>query len=479
MATKHAASRLFSPLTLGRIGTLQHRVVLAPLTRNRATEPSLAPSTLTVHYYRQRASPGGLLITEATHISPESLAYPSTPGIWSPEQVKGWQQVTQAVHARGGFIVCQLWHTGRVAHPDYGNHPCNDNYNNIEYRPGVSASPTQIVNRHGKPGKTLTYEGVQDCAVPRELTQQDIVRLCQDYSHAAKNAKEAGFDGVEIHAAHGYLIDEFLNDGVNRRTDEYGGSIENRCRLLQEVADAVVSVWPEGTVGVRLSPHDAPNGGNTYYGCKDSNPDAVYSHAIGLLNKYPLAYLLVTEPRWVGKYDSSPESDPGFQMPLINLQKYRHLFDGIMIGAGGFTPVTSYEACRTSPNGYDAIAFGRWFISNPDLPERLRAWHEYEESLSRQDAGTAPHLLPPPPLNRYERGTFYSHGPDGYIDYPSLKYEKAISPSSGDTTSKLENNPEFEGMVSGKYELVDQSQVGTSLEAAAAKLPPAPPRSKL
>ena len=491
MATKHVASRLFSPLQLGRIGTLQHRVVLAPLTRNRAAEPNLAPSALTVQYYRQRASPGGLLITEATHISPESLAYPSTPGIWSKEQVEGWRQVTQAVHARRGFIVCQLWHTGRVAHPDFGSHPCNNNNNNNNtpgggdtttthsYRPGVSASPTQIVNHKGVPGKTMTYNGFMEYAVPRELTQQDIVQLCQDYVHAAKCAKEAGFDGVEIHAAHGYLIDQFLNDGVNKRTDEYGGSVENRCRLLQEVVEAVVSIWSEGTVGVRLSPHDAPNGGITYYGCKDSNPDAIYSHAIGLLNQYPLAYLLITEPRWVGKYDSSPESDPGFQMPLINLRKYRSLFDGIMIGAGGFTPATSYDA-STKNDGYDAIAFGRWFISNPDLPERLRAWHDYE---SRQRNGTPL----PPLLNRYERDTFYTSGPDGYIDYPSLQHEAQMMllDDSMTKTTRIDSmdriirsHPEFQGMVTGKYELVDQSKVGTSLKAGVGELGQRP-KSKL
>jgi N-ethylmaleimide reductase len=492
MASKQAASKLFSPLQLGRIGLLQHRVVLAPLTRNRATEPELAPSIHMVQYYRQRASPGGLLITEATHISPESLAYPSTPGIWSNEQVDEWRKVTNAVHERGGLIVCQLWHTGRVAHPDFGNHPCNTTTNLQQqqqhtYRPCVSASPTQILNRHGKPGKTVTYEGVRDCAVPRELTRPDIQRLLKDYSQAATRAKEAGFDGVEIHAAHGYLLDQFLNDGVNRRTDEYGGSVENRCRLLQEVVEAVVSVWPEGTVGVRLSPHDAPNGGNTYYGAKDSNPDAVYSHAIRLLNHqyhhHQLAYLLITEPRWVGRYDATPESDPGFQMPLINLQKYRSLFDGIMIGAGGFTPATSYEACRNNDttntneheHGYDALAFGRWFISNPDLPERLRAWHEYE---SRNRTG----LPLPPRLNRYERDTFYSHDADGYIDYPSMAYEEmTLQNMSTTTTTTPANNekPEFRGMVTGKYELVDQGAVGTSLKAAAASPAKLPPRSKL
>ena len=169
-----APSSLFTPLQLGRIGLLQHRVVLAPLTRNRATEPELSPSSLTVQYYRQRASPGGFLISEATHISPESLAYPSTPGIWSSEQTNAWRHVTHSVHDRGGFIVCQLWHTGRVAHPDFGRHPCN---HTLKYQHGVSASPTQIVNRDGKPGKTLTYDGIKDYGIPREMSLDDIVRL--------------------------------------------------------------------------------------------------------------------------------------------------------------------------------------------------------------------------------------------------------------------------------------------------------------
>ena len=229
----------------------------------------------------------------------------------------------------------------------------------------------------------MTYEGIKDFAVPRELSTADIQRLIQDYTHAAQKAKEAGFDGVEVHAAHGYLIDQFLNNGVNRRTDRYGGSCENRCRLLCEVVEAVLGVWGDGTVGVRVSPHDAPNGGNTFYGCTDSEPDAVYSHAIRALNNYPLAYLLVTEPRWVGKHDGNPEKDPGFRMPLVNLQKYRSLFQGVMIGAGGFTPATSYEACMEA-HGYDAIAFGRWFISNPDLPERLRAWHQSKSARQQR-----------------------------------------------------------------------------------------------
>lgn len=204
-------AKLFTPLQLGRIGRLTHRVVLAPLTRNRTSEPSLAPSSLAVQYYRQRASPGGLLISEATNISPESLAYPGAPGIWNQEQVAGWKKVTDAVHEKGGYLVCQLWHTGRVAHPSYATHPAAMAYyaakgtHHQPRIPSVSASAVPITNRHGKRGNTITYSGLEKHAIPRAL--DDIPRLIDDYRHAAQNAMDAGFDGVEIHAAHGYLID--------------------------------------------------------------------------------------------------------------------------------------------------------------------------------------------------------------------------------------------------------------------------------
>ncbi|KAL9184996.1 hypothetical protein ACHAXT_002773 [Thalassiosira profunda] len=406
-----------------------------------------------LQYYRQRASRGGLLITEATNISAESLAYPSTPGIWTNEQVDGWRDVTAAVHEKGAFIVCQLWHTGRVAHPDFATHPCNTK----GYNTCVSASAVPITNRHGKPGKTVTYEGVKPHGVPRPLdAEDDIPRLCRDYRHAAQMAKEAGFDGVEVHSAHGYLLDQFLNDGTNQRTDQYGGSVENRCRLLTEVLDAIFEVWPSDRVGVRLSPHDAPNGGNTYYGCKDSDPDAIYRHAIGTLDKRDLAYLLLTEPRWVGKYDDDPENDPGFQLPLRNLQTFRNEYRGTLIGAGGFTPSSSVAAMSDDlPNdsSYDLLAFGRWFIANPDLPRRLRSFHEGDES--------------PPRLNRYERDTFYSKGAEGYVDYPSLDFESFCQRGSPEG----EDKPEYQGMdSSGKYPLLEQKAVGTSLKATESKL---------
>ena len=220
----------------------------------------------------------------------------------------------------------QLWHTGRVAHPDFTHHPSNANK---KYQTCVSASDVPITNRRGEPAKTVTYNGAKPHGVPRPLDAKvDIPRLCQDYKHAAQCAKDAGFDGVELHAAHGYLIDQFLNNGTNKRTDEYGGSPQNRCRLLREVLDSIFEVWPSERVGVRLSPHDSPNGGNTYYGSKDTNPDLVYHHAIQTLDQLNLAYLLVTEPRWVGKFDDSPETAASQIADLVKKLKDKIISQG-------------------------------------------------------------------------------------------------------------------------------------------------------
>mmetsp|Transcript_5109 Transcript_5109/g.7771 ORF Transcript_5109/g.7771 Transcript_5109/m.7771 type:complete len:523 (+) Transcript_5109:2-1570(+) len=482
MAAKDASSsNLFQPLQLGSIGQLEHRIVLAPLTRNRATEPDLVPSDLTVQYYCQRASRGGLLITEATNISPESLAYCGTPGIWSSKQVEGWRRVTEAVHAKGGYMVCQLWHTGRVAHPSFASHPAAQDYETVTHTkriPCVSSSATPIVNRRGEPGKTMTYEGIQPYGTPRPLSlQEDIPRVCQDYARAAQNALDAGFDGIEIHAAHGYLIDQFLNDGVNCRRDEYGGNAENRCRFLKQVLESVITndesgqgIWPCHKVGVRLSPHDSPHGGYTYYGTKDSNPDSVYGHAVQYLQEQfqgQLAYVFLTEPRWVGKHDASPETDPGFQMPLLNLSKYRSVYKGTLMGAGGFTPSTCFGASSTG--GYDMLAFGRWFISNPDLPLRLRLWYDQliSTTTTSNNTGSSPVSFPTTiSLNRYERDTFYTPGAEGYIDYPSMAFEQYHEnhPQTSDA-DKTNEDLDFEGMVSGKYEKVPPQNIGASLKS--------------
>lgn len=226
-------SKLFQPLQGNGALSLSHRIVLAPLTRNRGTEPNLCPHQAHVDYYSQRASKGGLLVTEAVSISPEAVGYLSVPGIWTQEQVRAWSRVTTAVHEKGGIIFMQLWHTGRISHPSFGYHPL---LRNAENKPSVSSAENAIT--HPKTGKKLsteTYKGKEECAVPRKLEVEEMHRVCEDYAKAAKNAIAAGFDGVEIHAAHGYLLDQFLQNGVNTRTDEYGGSVENRCRLLTEV----------------------------------------------------------------------------------------------------------------------------------------------------------------------------------------------------------------------------------------------------
>ena len=441
-----APSKLFSPLQLGSIGRLKHRVVMAPLTRLRATEPGLVPSPLAVQYYRQRASPGGLLISEATNISPESHAYPSAPGIWSDAQVEGWKKVNNAVHEKGGFITCQLWHCGRIAHPNFKNHPA---VKDSPYIPGVSSSAVPFSNADGSRAKALTYDGFLEHQVPRALREDEIPRLRQDYHHAAKNAELAGFDGVEVHAAHGYLIDQFLNNQVNKRTDKYGGSIENRCRLLKEVLETVLQVWPAEKVGVRLSPHDSPNGGSTYHDCQDSDPDALYQHAIKMLDKYNLAYLLLTEPSWLKGKTEDPEKLNKDFIPQRNLM-FRDLYRGTIIGSGGFNPRSSYQCMKdvneTSKRGYDALAFGRWFIANPDLPERVRQWHEYE---ANQSSGPEPNLF-----NRYDRSTFYTHEERGYIDYPSLAFEASLR---GDSQSS--ENLDFDGMQLDKYPLLHAEEM--------------------
>lgn len=389
------SKHLQKPLTVGAF-KLAHRVVLAPLTRVRADE-QLAPRPMVVEYYAQRASKGGLLISEATNITGESYAYHYSPGIWTEHQVEKWRLVTDAVHQKGGYIMCQLWHTGRVAASEFAKHPLVQEGGLL---PPVSASDVEIKGRDEK---------------PRPLTLKDIARLKENYIHAAKMAKKAGFDGVEVHGAHGYLLDQFLNDHVNKRSDQYGGSIENRCRLLFEVVDEVIKVYGADRVAVRLSPH--AEGTMKFYGVEDSDPDAVYSHAITGLSSRGLAYLLLTEPRWNGKHDDKVEKDPNFSIPLTQPAKFRALYNGVLMGAGGFTPATADQA--VGEESYDLIAFGRWFISNPDLPQRLFK-------------GQA--------LNRYNRGTFYSRDAEGYTDYP-----------------------EFDAAKDSKYELVEQSDIGTSL----------------
>jgi|EP00942_MAST-04A_sp_MAST-4A-sp1_P008234 N-ethylmaleimide reductase len=413
MATQNP---LFTPLSIGTIGNNMHRVALAPLTRMRADEPGLTPRKMHIDYYSQRASPGGLLISEATFISPESHGYNHAPGIWTEAQIDAWKKVTDAVHMKGGKITCQLWHIGRISHKSWINHPLVSAYKDI-WQPGVSASAIPIGG--GKSRDFETGERV-DASVPRPLRTDEMPRLVNDYVHAAECAMRAGFDGVEVHAAHGYLIDQFLNSGSNQRTDKYGGSIENRCRLLFEVLDAVSKAVGPGKCAVRLSPH-AP-GTKTYSDCTDPNPDALYEYAIKGINQFPLAYLLLTEPRWDSSRDDMVENDPGFNMPVVNGPKFRQHYQGTLILAGGFTPKSAQEAVESGM--CDAIAFGRWFISNPDLPARLKNGI---------------------PLNRYNRKTFYAYSNVGYTDYPTA---------------------EEVGMGETKYTQIEQDKIGKSLASA-------------
>jgi len=418
-----ANSKLFEPLNTGVL-RLSHRIVMAPLTRNRGTEPNLCPSQKHVEYYSQRASPGGLIITEATSISPEAVGYLSVPGIWTNEQVCAWRKVTESVHDKGGFIWLQLWHTGRVAHPSYADHEFLKQSG--KPLPSVSSSSTRMVNpKTNKPLSCFTYQGRKKSGIPRALDIDEIPRLCRDYQHAAKNAIRAGFDGVEVHSAHGYLLDQFIQNGVNQRTDRYGGSIENRCRLLFEVVGSVCQVVGSGRVSVRLSPTTMVNGRQNQYwfGASTSDPDEVYAHAVAGLNRFNLAYLLLTEPRWNSRYSDDVKADPGYSQPLTNA-KYRDIYNGTLMACGGFTPSTAADAVRKGH--YNLIAFGRWFLANPDLPERIRVGA---------------------PLNEYNRKTFYTPtcfggGDEGYTDYPDL------TGSCG---------------VVGKYPLINQNEIKVSL----------------
>lgn len=364
---------LFSPLRVGAL-QLEHRVVMAPLTRLRSAQPGDVPRTLNAEYYRQRASKGGLIISEATQISLQGKGYPAAPGIHSAEQVAGWRQVTQAVHDRGGLILLQLWHVGRNSHSSL--HP----------EEGLPVAPSAIAPKTGKAlqadFKPATYE------VPRALETAEIPGIVEQYRQGAQNAKDAGFDGVEIHSANGYLLDQFLEDGSNKRTDQYGGSIENRARLLMEVTDAVTGVWGADRVGVRLSPY------GSFGDMHDSDPVALFTYVLNQLSRRGVAYVHLVEPR-AGNAGAGAPID---QNAPSTSRIFREAFPGVLISAGGYT---GEEAEQTLESGKaDAIAFGRLFIANPDLPDRLR-----------RNA----------PLNKPDRATFYGGTEVGYTDYPALE----------------------------------------------------------
>jgi len=347
---------LFDPVTLGDL-ELPNRIVMAPLTRMRA-DPGRVPNAMMADYYAQRAG-AGLILSEATSVSPQGVGYADTPGIWSAGQVAGWRRVTGAVHAAGGRIFLQLWHVGRISDPEHLNGE-------------LPVAPSAIAPE----GHVSRLRPQRPYAVPRALETGEIPGIVEAFRQGAANAKEAGFDGVEVHGANGYLLDQFLQDGSNRRTDEYGGPVERRARLLLEVTDACIGVWGADRVGVHLSP------GGTTHSMRDSDPAATFGYVARELGRRGIAFLCAREP-----LDGRQPLGPAL----------RAAFGGKYIANDGYTPEAAARAVARGEA--DAVAFGRLFIANPDLPRRVRLQAD---------------------LNVPDPETFYSSGPAGYVDYPAL-----------------------------------------------------------
>ncbi len=346
---------LFQPLKAGAL-LLPNRVIMAPLTRCRASADRV-PNPMMAEYYAQRAS-FGLILTEATSVTPMGVGYPNTPGIWSEEQTAGWKLVTRAVHDAGGKILMQLWHVGRISDPIYLNGELP-----------VSASAVQA------PGHVNLIRPLKSFATPRALEIEEIPAIIEAFRQGAENAKTAGFDGVEIHGANGYLIDQFLQDSTNQRTDTYGGSIENRSRFMMEITDAVISVWGADRVGMHIAPR-----GDTH-GMGDSDLAALFTHVARELGKRKIAFLCARESH------EKPALGPSL----------KESFGGVFIANEGFTAASARDAITSGRA--DAVAFGKPAIANPDLVERLRS-----------DA----------PWNPPHPESFYGEGPEGYLDYPTL-----------------------------------------------------------
>ena len=358
------ASILFSPFRLGDLH-LNNRLVMAPLTRNRASSVTQAPNDLNARYYRQRAT-AGLIISEATQISQQGQGYAWTPGIYSQAQIDGWRKVTDAVHGAGGKIFIQLWHVGRVSH--------------VSLQPGGAqpVAPSAIAAKT----KTFIETGFAETSEPRALRLDEIPGLIADYAKAAENAKRAGFDGIEIHGANGYLIDQFLKDGTNQRTDCYGQTIENRARFALEVTDAILGVWDKNRVGIRLSPVSPANNAT------DSHPAALFGYLVEQLSARNIAYIHVIEGATGGPRDNVP----------FDFLALRKRFAGAYIANNAYTRDLAVEALQQGHA--DLIAFGKAFIANPDLVERLR-----------RNA----------PLNVPKQESFYGGAAEGYTDYPTLE----------------------------------------------------------
>lgn len=349
-------AKLFSPYTLGTL-ELANRMVMAPMTRSRAIEGNV-PNPLAETYYVQRAS-AGLIVTEGTQVSPQGVGYIRTPGIHSPEQIAGWKKIVDAVHRAGGKIFLQLWHVGRISHPDF-------------HGGELPVAPSAIAPE----GETYTSSGLKKMVTPRALELQELPGIVAQYRKGAENAKAAGFDGVEIHGANGYLLDQFTRDGTNKRTDSYGGSVENRTRLPLEVADTVVGVWGADRVGYRISPF------NPFNSISDSDPIKTFSYLAERLSERRIAYLHVVDPAAAEKRAT----------PVLRLK-----FKGTYIVNGGFNLASANAAIEKGET--DLVAFGVPFLANPDLPRRFKT-------------GAA--------LNDPDRATFYAGDSKGYIDYPAL-----------------------------------------------------------
>ena len=347
---------LFDSLQLGNL-RLPNRIIMAPLTRLRGTKDHV-PTPVMVDYYRQRAS-AGLIISEGTPISPQGVGYAQVPGLWSQQQIEAWMPVTAAVHEAGGRIFSQIWHVGRISDPVFlnGEQP-------------VGPSPIAAT------GHVSLLRPAKAFETPRELRTDEIPNIIEDYRRGAENAKAAGFDGVEMHGANGYLLDQFLQDGTNHRTDQYGGTLENRARLMLEVTDAVTSVWGPNRVGMHLAPR------SDTHGISDSNPEATFGYIATELGRRKIAFIAARE--YIGEHRLGPQ--------------LKKAFGGVYIANEKFTKESAEEVVRKGEA--DAVAFGKLFIANPDLPKRFA-----------DDA----------PLNEPVPETFYSHGPEGYVDYPSLE----------------------------------------------------------
>jgi N-ethylmaleimide reductase len=357
------SSKLFEPYKLGPL-TLANRFVMAPLTRNRAVQ-GLVPSPLAVEYYGQRAS-AGLLITEASQVSPQGQGYQDTPGIYSAEQVAGWRKVTERVHARGGRIFLQLWHVGRISHTS------------LQPNGGAPVGPSAIRAK----GKTFVGGKFIEISEPRALELSEIPGIIESFRRGAANAMAAGFDGVELHGANGYLLDQFAKDGTNKRADAYGGSIENRARLMLEVAGAVAAEVGSGRTGIRISPVTPAND------VSDSNPQPLFDHIVDRLNALKLTYIHVIEGATGGPRDIAP----------FDYGSLRKRFKGAYIANNGYDLALANKVL--SGNEADLIAFGKLFIANPDLVERFRRGA---------------------PLNAPDKATFYGGDAKGYTDYPTLE----------------------------------------------------------